>query len=53
MNKEADGQKETKQSTCEGSVFTYLAAEVGIGAALSVLFARDPEMGCEQMPRCD
>ena len=39
MDKQVDGQEETKQSSCQGSGFAYLASGVGIGAALSVLFA--------------
>jgi gas vesicle protein len=42
MDKQVDGQKEMKQSSCQRSGFAYLAFGVGIGAALSVLFAPRP-----------
>jgi len=45
MDKQVDRQKETKQSSCQGSGFAYLAFGVGIGAALSVFFA--PKSGEE------
>jgi gas vesicle protein len=45
MNKQVHGQEERTQRSCQASVFAYLAAGVGISAALSVLFA--PKSGEE------
>jgi len=45
MNTQVEGQEERTQSSRQPSAFAYLAAGVGIGAALSVFFA--PKSGGE------